>query len=403
MVTALARKKRRRSRAGPSLLTIIEVSTAEQLAAIRAEWSELHQQCANTNPFLSWEWIAAMHAHMPRGPLSVLVAQRDGSTVGIVPFERVTYRLFPGLGLPTFQMIGRGSPHCELPGLLALPGYESEVAAIAVVYLQERSPRWYAAILDGFLGGSAAHRRVAARVGDRTDLLGRPLERVTHPMDLPESWEAFRAGLKRNIKESLRHCYNSLARDGHTYSFEVWDEPARLPEALDRFLLLHHSRSAYRGSDARHSDYYASPNEERFLRALSPELLRLGVLHPAFLRVDGEIVASRLLLECGGQLYLHHSGFDPRWWRYSVATTLVAESIKWAIGRGLRVMNLSSGTDVSKTRWNVSRVRYQSVIVLAKGWLPQVVLAVYGTVCRDRARRACDRLLSRAQGAWGRR
>ena len=36
---------------------------------------------------------------------------------------------------------------------------------------------------------------------------------------------------------------------------------------------------------------------------------------------------------------------------YSVMTTTVAETLKWAIEHGFRSVNLSPGTDVSKTRW----------------------------------------------------
>ena len=63
------------------------------------------------------------------------------------------------------------------------------------------------------------------------------------------------------------------------------------------------------------------------------------------------MVASRVAFVLGDELYLYFSGYEPEWSRYSVMTTTVAESIKWAIERKMRVVNLSTGTDVSKTRW----------------------------------------------------
>jgi CelD/BcsL family acetyltransferase involved in cellulose biosynthesis len=47
------------------------------------------------------------------------------------------------------------------------------------------------------------------------------------------------------------------------------------------------------------------------------------------------------------------------------ATTTVAETIKWAIARGLRRVNLSTGTDVSKTRWSPEAVRYRSGVLVS--------------------------------------
>jgi len=59
----------------------------------------------------------------------------------------------------------------------------------------------------------------------------------------------------------------------------------------------------------------------------------------------------------GDALYLYYSGYDPAFGDYSVMTTTVAEAIKYAIEHGFRRVNLSTGSDVSKTRWNpVARV-----------------------------------------------
>ena len=53
-------------------------------------------------------------------------------------------------------------------------------------------------------------------------------------LDLPPSWEELRSRLKRNIRESLRHCYNSLKRDGHRFEFQVIEDPAGVRQGLDR-------------------------------------------------------------------------------------------------------------------------------------------------------------------------
>jgi CelD/BcsL family acetyltransferase involved in cellulose biosynthesis len=84
--------------------------------------------------------------------------------------------------------------------------------------------------------------------------------------------------------------------------------------------------------------------------ARTPE--RLPGLRVFELKVADRVVASRLGFLLGDELYLYFSGFDPAMARYSVMTTTVAETIKWAIAQGVRFVNLSPGTDVSKTRWS---------------------------------------------------
>jgi CelD/BcsL family acetyltransferase involved in cellulose biosynthesis len=67
--------------------------------------------------------------------------------------------------------------------------------------------------------------------------------------------------------------------------------------------------------------------------------------------IGGEVVATRVGFVLGNELYLYYSGYRVAWAQHSVMTTVVAESIKWAIQQGLQGVDLSSGRDLSKLRW----------------------------------------------------
>jgi hypothetical protein len=68
-----------------------------------------------------------------------------------------------------------------------------------------------------------------------------------------------------------------------------------------------------------------------------------------------------------GCLYLYYSGFDPAWGKYGVATTIVAEAIKYAISAGVPRVHLSMGVDVAKSRWGPTMpVRYEGNHVRAR-------------------------------------
>ena len=183
------------------------------------------------------------------------------------------------------------------------------------------------------------------------------LDTTVHLLNLPDSWDAFRSALPRNMKEAIRKCYNSLARDNIKFEFRVVDAPSAIPAALDRVFALHAARSTDFNS-VKHADVFASPASRSFLRDYCAELADRGQLRIFQLVVDGEIVATRIGFVFADELYLYYSGYDLRLGKYSIMTTVVAEAIKWAIDNKLRIVNLSTGTDVSKTRWRPDIVEY---------------------------------------------
>src|SRR5882672_11395033 len=156
----------------------------------------------------------------------------------------------------------------------------------------------------------------------------------SYVLDLPTTWEEFRAGLKRNIRESLRHCYNSLKRDGHAFVMTLASSPDAVREGLEVLFVLHALRAAM-PSSIEHPNRFAGAGLRQFLHEACGELAARDIVR------------------------LFYSGFDPDWSKYSVMTTTVAEAIKYAIARGLKTVNLSPGNDVSKTRWSPREIPQQ--------------------------------------------
>src|SRR5262249_21204537 len=156
--------------------------------------------------------------------------------------------------------------------------------------------------------------------------------------------------LKPHIKKNIRNSLAALARDGHRWTMETIIDPSEMKSALSEFFRLHTLRAVCtRGPH--HPDHFATTAAREFLQSVALDLAAEGRFMICRLRVKNDVVASRLVLVSGGCFYLYHSGFDPIWWRYSVATTLVAECVKLAIASGARSVNLSVGKDASKLRW----------------------------------------------------
>ena len=100
-----------------------------------------------------------------------------------------------------------------------------------------------------------------------------------------------------------------------------------------------------------HPDFFATERRRLFLHRIAQDLAAKERFMIGRLFVDGRVVATRILLPTENSMYLYYSGYDPAWKKYSVMTTLTAECIKMAIAGGFKTVDLSTGTDVSKTRW----------------------------------------------------
>jgi CelD/BcsL family acetyltransferase involved in cellulose biosynthesis len=94
---------------------------------------------------------------------------------------------------------------------------------------------------------------------------------------------------------------------------------------------------------------------------VSQRFAERGALRIFQIQHNDSVIATRIGFVRGDSLYLYYSGFDPTYHRYSVMTTVVAEAIKYAIANGFRTLNLSTGRDLSKTRWAPGEVVYRSV------------------------------------------
>jgi len=200
------------------------------------------------------------------------------------------------------------------------------------------------------------------------DAVHQPLRDVrqhsAYVLALAPSWPQLKQGLKRNIKESLRKCYNSLKRDGLALQLEFLEEPLDLAQGLPDFFRLHAARAALKGVPV-HADVFVSAQSRAFLTDVCLQLAERGVAKLFQLRVAGRVVATRLAFEMANSLYLYYSGWDPDYARYSVMTTLHAEIIQHAIARGLSSVHLSTGKDVSKTRWGAREISYVSGVQLS--------------------------------------
>jgi CelD/BcsL family acetyltransferase involved in cellulose biosynthesis len=344
-------------------VTIEAVTTVEGVALLGPCYERLHQATCNTLPFAMHEWHFAWCRHFlncnPRihdEPLFYVLRNSTADCVAILPFIVSRRRVGP-LKIVSIGLLGADPAITEVRTPLIDPGYE-QLTARAVQSQLAQIGDWdwihWTGISDAFAEALAVNGR----------LQWQPVL-SDYVLDMAPTWEEFRLGLKRNIRESLRHCYNSLRRDHYGFELLVIEDPCELRRGLDRFLELHLMRAGVKTA-ANHPDRFASRVSRDFLYEVCERLGKRGAVRLFQLKVASQIVAMRIGFLVGGSLYLYYSGFDPKWSRYSVMTTTVAEVIKSAIAQGIKTVNLSPTKDISKMRWSPRQVDYNSAYEQAR-------------------------------------
>jgi CelD/BcsL family acetyltransferase involved in cellulose biosynthesis len=328
------------------------------------QWEELERGLPLKLPFSSPLWLLTWWRHYAQTrPLlsdalyGYAFFNGGGELLGLAPLM-VTHR--PGRGplrLRQLQLLGADPNVTELSQVLAHPEHEEMVwQALQETLANDGGwdfARWWVT------AGSGAERALRGRQSVEWDL-----DKPAFLLEPGSTWEAFKSSRPRNVKESLRKCYNSLSRDGRTFLFHAHTSSDAVARALDRVFALHRERARAADTVA-HADVFATAQARGFIREVMDRFATRGQARVFELEIGGEIVAGRMGFVIDDTLYLYYSGYLNDWGRYSVMTTVTAEAIRHAIGSGLKTVNLSFGDDVSKTRWRPREVTFLGALQTA--------------------------------------
>ncbi len=370
----------------PSMLQNIEIRVVEGFDGLtggeRLAWKVLFERQPNPTPFQSLSWNEAWWKVFGRSSgwmtkdAIILVMSLKGEIIAFFPMFRATLSF---LGIPLLRYIkpmGSDANLTEVRTGVVVEGRERDAFAAFLDYFTNIDQQWELVNTPALPVGMANVR----------DLLS--VEHLTAPVDegfiiaLGLDWSAFHRGLKRNTKEAIRKCYNSLKRDGIEPVFICFSDSAAIQNMLPEFYRLHCAR-AQKSDGVHHPDHFASKKSRAFmgLMASDPENsgLRLFVLK------DGDrLIAARLAFETPGGTYLYYSGYDPEYGRYSIMTRLLVEVLKRSIACGQRYVHLSFGCDLSKTRWSPRQVSYKHDLIIRDTLRGRLFGALYRAIQKRR-------------------
>ena len=343
----------------------IETYTSfEALAPLLPQWEALAARVQPWSPFATPTWNELWWKHYSRRRLlrsdELLVHAvrgQDGHLVAIAPLLRWRSPAVGPLALHAIDFFGADPSITEIRGVVCEAANQPAVIAALRQFLHRSACRWDLLRWHGL-------RLLPPPVGGRSS----PLQTSTLPgylLRLPASWQQLMGGVSSNMRKSVRKAYEFLDRDGHAFTFRAVEAPAG---ALDEFFRLHRARAGFADMHFRHPDRFAHTTARAFMTDVANAMARQGRLRIFELAIGGTIVASRLAFLHERELYLYYSGYDPAWRKYSIMTTLMAEILRWGIDRGLAGVNLSTGNDLSKLRWQPEEVCYLAAEERRSGW-----------------------------------
>ncbi len=322
----------------------------QQLIALEESWRELMARSDANEPTLSPLWLNAWWRVFGDDGrmLTALVFREHGRLVGLAPLlsRRARHRrLVP---LRRLELVGSGENEADeicsdYIGIIAERGAEERVArAFAEAAAAGAMGPFDELVLELQNGLSALPAQLAAalnRVG-----LDTVLERqgAAPYVLLPESWDAYLAGLSSSRRYLVRRSLRDLEKWGKgPVTYTRVEGPAELSEGQRILLELHEKRWQEEGR----SGLFASQRFTDFHFRVMPELLAIGALDLAWIHIDGKPIAVVYSLVWNGKVYFYQGGREtglPPKLRPGIAVHALA--IADSIQRGRREYDFLNGT-----------------------------------------------------------
>lgn len=304
--------------------------TEETLASLQGEWEGLLAQINRRWPFLQPAWQQVWWQDRPPDARPLLLSIREGEQlIGIAPLLARAEEL----------ALAGDSEICDYMDLICLPGTETRV--IEAILAKLSTHPWRRFLFWGIRSDSAtlpALKEVAAK--HHLDLTIE-CEAVCPRVALPPTWDAYLDGLTKKDRHELRRKIRRFSETAGELREYALSSPAEVDAALGDFFRLH--------TISRHDKAeFMTASMEQFFRDMAVTLAALDLIRLYFLECGGKRVASVLAFNCGDELWLYNSGFDPAFASVSVGLVSKALALRQAIAEGKRCYDFLRGAESYK-------------------------------------------------------
>ena len=306
------------------------VEVYHRFEEVTAEWDELADR-ARASPFQRPGWVASWWDAFGEGAPEIL-AVPDGSRLrGVLPLYRRR---------GVVRTIG--DDHVVEGGLLAEDSAAAE--ALAGGLIDAVAHRGSLLFVDPARPGLAELRELADAAGRR--VLVRAMARPPY-VSIDGDWQSYERGRRSRLRSDLRRRRRRLEEEGRVAVELLSPDPGALDGPLTEGFAVEASGWKATGGTAISS----RPETERFYREAAAWAAGRGLLHLAFLRVDGRPLAFEYAIRDGDTHYRIKVGFEADYSRFAPGKLLLARVLEDAFAAGLARFDLLGDQDPYKLEW----------------------------------------------------
>jgi len=360
--------------------TIRVVTDPGEFESLAPVWNNLLEKCrGESTMYLTHEWLTTRWRHFGEGQrLNLLLAEKDGQVIGIMPLVRNEYRLGP-FKLDALESIGGTSRNYV--GLMA-PEDRQEVISALLDYLKENLHGVGLILRLSLIPGDSQFLRVlksglAQLSGDLA--FEERFKTLAPYLDLPVSWGEYSSTMGGKRRRMLMRMLRRLEEEHGVVTFQQCGADS-LEAGLNRLFDLHQERWQAVGI----SGSFADPRVKEFYREAAWKFLDRGWLYFSAMNVNGRLVSVLYGCIFNRKLYFLTSGRDINYLKYSVGQLHMMHVIKDAISRDLREFDFLQGDEPYKFYWTRSARKYMRVTVIKRGFLAALRLQLLRAFLRLR-------------------
>jgi CelD/BcsL family acetyltransferase involved in cellulose biosynthesis len=325
------------------MLRIEEITTLDELLALRKEWNEVLERSKDNNIFLTWEITATCAKNLERTKKIRILCVKDGDRiVSIAPLRKSRYKLDGLLGYDVLEPITYR--RSDYTGFVVAEQEEASLKLI-INHLFEQKDWDFIYLLD-VPETSLIFKllpKIAADIPRFAIEEGRPCPYIV----MPSSMDILLSSLSAKFRKNLRRSMKSLKSDYQRVELKRYDEFGSMEEAMNTFFTLHQKRWATKGKPGVYKDNKT--------RDASIELSKLyaekGWLALYFLTANDKPVAAQYCLEYGQRMHYGLGGFDPDYSKYSVGNLITGMVLEKCIERNIREYDFMKGNESYKFDW----------------------------------------------------
>jgi len=303
---------------------------------LHADWEALATANGQAPVFLRPQWFEIGSRLGVITPWSLLVIQAEQRLIGLLVLHRRT----PWTA-DTCEFLSMNNPP-----VLIDPLYEEAAWAGFTKWFQQQSHchmlslgRWHVnerltSVMET-VHANGIHPSRKALVPD-------------HWLPLPNSWDAYLAGIGKATRYNLRRREAQLHRDFGDVTVEIVADPAGFTREAEAFFAIHHRRWRHEQTDS-----FRIPAVRQFYREVMDWTLGEGSAAMLILRVQGQAVTMATVFHTPGQhaAHFHVIARDPDALprKYSPGIVVLSHLIRYAIDHGAQHLIMGHGSDYYKT------------------------------------------------------